>query len=411
MENSILMSDKATVKGSTRTYELNSALTGFECLKCHQPFALDDETIDRGTGCQKCLEGGFPASLVFTYEKQKSISDGSKSRMLRFASFLPYREFPTIGEGDTPLIALTGLAEKIGVRNMWLKNEGQNPTGSHKDRMSGLAVARARALGKSTVIAASSGNAGASLAAYAAAGGLGCVIVSMSSISPMWEAAIEFHGAQLHTRQGQDDRWKYMQQMVNEKGMYPVTNFLKPPVSSNPFGIEGYKTIAYELVEELGNLAPLVILIPTCRGDLLAGMLYGFLDAKNCGLIDQLPRLVAVEPGARLELVLQGEDYREDFPVPSHHLSSIGGETVTFQSYNALKVSNGTAVGVGTRQSVLAQKALATAGLYVELSSASALAGAEVLASNNYFTPNDNVVLLGTSHGYKELPQKHAWTI
>ncbi len=402
------MSDKATVKGGsqnqTQKYELNSALTGYECVRCHQSFAVDDTVVDQGTGCPKCLDQGFPASLFCTYEKQKSISDGTKRRMLRFGPFLPYKNFPTLGEGDTPLVQLPALADKLGVKQLWLKSEGQNPTGSHKDRMSGLAVARAKALGKSAVIAASSGNAGASLAAYAAAGGLDCVIVSMSSISPMWEAAIEFHGAQLHARQGQDDRWKYMQQMVKEKGMYPVTNFLKPPVSSNPFGIEGYKTIAFELVEELGNLAPLVVLVPTCRGDVIAGMLYGFMDAKNCGMIDEIPRLVAVEPGPRLERVLQGEDYREDFAVPAHHLSSIGGETATYQSYNALKASNGTAVGVGTRQSIVAQKALGRAGLYVELSSASALAGAQSLADKNYFNAEDNVVLLGTSHGYKELP-------
>ncbi|MDZ4836960.1 MAG: pyridoxal-phosphate dependent enzyme [Candidatus Melainabacteria bacterium] len=405
------MSDKTTVRGSTQTYELNSALTGYECLRCHQAFAVDDEIIDLGTGCPKCLEQGFPVSLMCTYKKQESLSNGSRTRMLRFAPHLPYKNFPILGEGDTPLVPLAKLGNKLGVNQLWFKNEGQNPTGSHKDRMSGLAVARAKALGKSAVIAASSGNAGASLAAYAAAIDLSCVIVSMSSISPMWEAAIEFHGAQLHARQGQDDRWKYMQQMVTEHDMYPVTNFLKPPVGSNPFGIEGYKTIAFELVEELGNIAPLVVLIPTCRGDLLAGMLYGFLDAKNCGLIDRLPRLVAVEPGARLELVLQGEDYREEFPVPSHHLSSIGAETVSYQSYNALNITQGTAVGVGTRQCAAAQKTLGTAGLYVELSSAAALAGAEVLASKNYFTSDDNVVLLGTSHGYKELPQKYAWTI
>jgi threonine synthase len=405
------MSNKATLSGSSKTYELNSGLRGYECIKCHHLFAVDDNIIDAGTGCPRCLAQGFPASLVCTYEKQNSLSDGTKRRMLRFGPYLPYKNFPTIGEGDTPLLPLPDLGAKLGVKQLWLKSEGQNPTGSHKDRMSGLAVARAKALGKSAVIAASSGNAGASLAAYAAAAGLGCVIVSMSSISPMWEAAIEFHGAQLHARQGQDDRWKYMQQLVKEKGMYPVTNFLKPPVSSNPFGIEGYKTIAYELVEELGDVAPLVVLVPTCRGDVLAGMLYGFLDAKSCGMIRELPRLVAAEPGARLERVLQSEDYRDDFAIPAHHLSSIGGETATYQSYHALKESNGTAVSVGTRQSVVAQKTLGTHGLYVELSSASALAGAEVLASQKYFSADDNVVLLGTSHGYKELPQKHAWTI
>jgi threonine synthase len=392
--------------------EVNTSLSGLKCLKCESVFPPDHEAVDLGSGCPACLDLGFPVSLKCIYAGTKAaIGDGTKRRMLRFAPLLPYVNFPTLGEGDTPIVPLPDLAEQLGIKQLLYKNEGQNPTGSHKDRMSGLAVARAKALGKDTVVAASSGNAGASLAAYAAAAGINCVIVSMSSISPMWEAAIEFHGAQLHTRQGQDDRWKYMQQMVKEKNWYPVTNYLKPPVSSNPFGIEGYKTIAYELVEELGDLTPLVVLVPTCRGDVLAGLWYGFLDSFECGLIKQLPRLVAVEPGPRLERVLQGEDYRSDLPVPAHHLSSIGGDTATYQSYYALSQSKGSAVSVSTRQSVQSQKVLGAHGLYTELSSAAALAGAEELAKRNFFSPDDNVVLIGTSHGYKELPQKHSWTI
>jgi threonine synthase len=392
--------------------EINHGLSGLKCLKCENVFPPDHEAIDQGTGCPVCLELGFPVSLVCTYAGTKTaLTDGSKRRMLRFAPLLPYTAFPTLGEGDTPIVPLPELAQRLGINQFLFKNEGQNPTGSHKDRMSGLAVARAKALGKTTVIAASSGNAGASLAAYAAAAGLECVIVTMSSISPMWEAAIEFHGAQLHARQGQDDRWKYMQKMVKEKGWFPVTNFMKPPVSSNPIGIDGYKTIAYELVEELGKTAPLVVLVPTCRGDVIAGLLYGFNDARDCGLIDELPRLIAVEPGPRLELVMKGEDYRNEFPIPAHHLSSIGGNTATYQSQHALTQSKGTAVSVSTRQSVQSQKTLGTYGLYTELSSAAALAGAEELAAKGYFKPEDNVVLIGTSHGYKELPQKHSWTI
>lgn len=381
-------------------------------MRCKTLYSPLDEIVDKGIGCQTCLEQKFPVSLVCQYSgPQTAISDGSKKRMLRFSARLPYIDFPTLGEGDTPLVSLPALAKELKVKHLLYKNEGQNPTGSHKDRMSGLAVARAKALGKDTVIAASSGNAGASLAAYASAAGLECVIVSMSSISPMWEAAIEFHGAQLHARQGQDDRWKYMQRMVEEHGWYPVTNFLKPPVSSNPFGIDGYKTIAYELVEELGDMTPLVVLVPTCRGDVLAGLWYGFLDAQACGLVKQLPRLVAVEPGVRLEQVLKGEDYRSDLHIDAHHLSSIGGDTATYQSYNALSLSNGTAVSVNTRQAVQAQKTLGRQGLYTELSSAAALAGAQELFKQGYFKPDDNVVLIGTSHGYKELPQKHSWSI
>ncbi len=395
------------------TYQPNPLLKGLNCLRCDRQFGLDDESLDKGTGCPICLAEGYPVSLVCQYDADhlSSFTDGSARRMLRFAKLLPFQTFPTIGEGDTPLVDLPQLASRLGVGQVLLKNEGQNPTGSHKDRMSGLAVARAHNQGKETVVAASSGNAGASLAAYAANAGLKCVIVSMSSISPMWEEAIEFHGAELHIRQGQDDRWKYMQQMVDQIGWYPVTNFLKPPCGSNPFGIEGYKTIAYEIVEQIADSTPLAVLIPTCRGDALAGIWYGFVDAHKRGLITALPRLIAVEPGARLERVIKGEDYRSDLPVPAHQLSSIGGETATYQSYYALRESKGTAVSVTTRAAFAAQKTLGAAGLYVELSSAAALAGAEKLALDNLFAKDETLIILGTSHGYKELTQKHSWSV
>ncbi|MBX9667345.1 MAG: pyridoxal-phosphate dependent enzyme [Candidatus Obscuribacterales bacterium] len=400
------------MKQTTVTFELNPLLKGLNCLRCDRQFAPDDEILDKGTGCPNCLAEGFPVSLVCRYDSGASqLNDGSTRRMLRFSPLLPYKSFPTIGEGDTPLVDLPRLASRLGVQRVFFKNEGQNPTGSHKDRMSGLAIARAHSRGKDTVVAASSGNAGASLAAYAANAGLKCVIVSMSSISPMWEAAIEFHGAELHIRQGQDDRWGYMQQMVEKKGWYPVTNFLNPPSGSNPFGIEGYKTIAYEIVEQIAERAPLAVLVPTCRGDVIAGIWYGFVDAHQRGLISVLPRLIAVEPGARLERVLDGEDYRIALPVPAHQLSSIGGETATYQSYHALKESKGMAVSVTTRAALSAQKTLGAAGLYVELSSAAALAGAEKLAGDSQFFNDETLIILGTSHGYKEMTQKHSWSV
>lgn len=98
--------------------------------------------------------------------------------MLRYGERHPYRTFPTLGEGGTPLVSLPILAERLQVQGLWVKNEGQNPTGSHKDRLSPLVVARALELGRTTVVAASSGNQGVSLALYAAAAGLECEIVT-----------------------------------------------------------------------------------------------------------------------------------------------------------------------------------------------------------------------------------------
>jgi threonine synthase len=325
--------------------------------------------------------------------------------MLRYAERLPYEGFPSLGEGGTPLIALPSLARALGVAEVWLKNEGQNPTGSHKDRMSAFAVARAAALGYNTVVAASSGNAGASLAAYAATSGLDCKVIVAPEISPPWAQAIRMAGAGLITADTPPARWRVLQEKVEGEGWYPVTNYLDPPVGSNPFGLEGYKTVALELVEQCAAELPTAILVPTARGDLLWGMWQGFLDAREAGLAAALPRMVAVEPLARLSSILAGSDYRRRFETRPHAMTSIGGATATYQSMLALQASGGSAVEVSTPEAQAAQRELALLGFYVELSSAAALAALFRLRDGGQVGLEDRVVLVATSHGYKELPR------
>src|SRR6185437_10940274 len=119
-------------------------------------------------------------------------------------------------------------------------------------------------------IASSSGNAGASLASYAARAGLDCCIIAAPDISAPWAEAIKLAGAELRLVES-EERWPLMQRLVQQDGWFPITNFHPQPISSNPFGIEGYKTIAYEIVEQTVETPPTVIVVPTCRGDLLYG--------------------------------------------------------------------------------------------------------------------------------------------
>ncbi len=182
----------------TEVYEPNPRLLALACLRCGARYDLLDPLVDRGIGCEACLQLGYPASLGLEYERDPAWHVQQAARgMLRYATHLPFLDFPTLGEGATPLVELRSLARTLTVEKLWVKNEGQNPTGSHKDRMSPLAVARAASLGRDTVVAASSGNAGASLAAYASAAGLRCVIISTQKISSGWRQAIEISGAEL----------------------------------------------------------------------------------------------------------------------------------------------------------------------------------------------------------------------
>ncbi|WP_195180265.1 pyridoxal-phosphate dependent enzyme [Mesorhizobium sp. INR15] len=336
----------------------------------------------------------MPASLAVEYrEFPKSLE--------RVADWQVYPDHPTLGEGNTPLVPLEGLAKEIGVRALSLKNEGANPTGSHKDRMSRFVVQRALEIGASTVAAASSGNAGVSLAAYAAHVGLGCVIVTTPDMNPNWRRAIEMHGATLLATETPERRWQVLADSVRAGDWYPATNFAVPAVGSNPFGVDGYRSLAFEIFLQLGSDACTDIVVPTSRADLLWGIARGYCDLQAAGLIEERPRVHAVEPFGRISEVLAGKDYRGNF-AGSSALTSIGGSTVTYQALDAIAACKGSAVVVDDTMAREDQKRLARGGFYLELSSAAALTGLRQLISQGSLGPDAAVVLVGTSSGCSE---------
>jgi threonine synthase len=384
-------------------YQANNRVAGFSCLRCGAMYSIEQ---DYPTGCPVCLADGYPVSLKVEYGSVAFHVDMQARGLFRYVDRLPYKTFPTLGEGNTPLFELSQWAEELHLGGLFVKNEGQNPTGSHKDRMSPFAVARAVELGKTTVVAASSGNAGASLAAYAAAAGVRCVIITTEKMNPIWSQAIHLTGAELVAAGDPKDRWKYMQQMVETEGWYPVTNYIDPPTGSNSFGVQGYKTVAYEIVEQCGTAMPTVIVVPSSRGDLLWGIYEGLREMLVAGRIEKMPRLIVVEPIARVSRVLDGADYREDFAGDSGYAGSIGGSTVTYQVMQAVTESGGTAVVVSGEQAQVEQRELAKRGLYWEGSSATALGAVKQLATSGEIGLQDRVLLIATSNGYKDFPQK-----
>jgi threonine synthase len=336
----------------------------------------------------------MPASLAIEYRE-------FPTSMTRLADWQVYPDHPTLGEGSTPLVALDRLAKEVGVSTLYLKNEGANPSGSHKDRMSRFIVERALEIGASTVAAASSGNAGVSLAAYAALVGLSCVIVTTPDMNPNWRRAIEMHGATLLATETPERRWQVLADRVRAGDWYPATNFSVPPVGSNPFGVDGYRSLAFEVFRELGTSACTDILVPTSRADLLWGIARGYCDLQSAGLVEKPPRIHAVEPFGRISKVLAGEDYRGNFPGHSA-LVSIGGATVTYQALDAISSCKGTAVVIEDAAARNDQKLLARCGFYLELSGAAALTGLRTLLSQGVVASDAAVVLVGTSSGFSE---------
>ncbi|WP_433334727.1 pyridoxal-phosphate dependent enzyme [Spirillospora sp. CA-294931] len=295
-----------------------------------------------------------------------------------------------LGEGCTPCVALDG--------GLWLKDETRNPTGTHKDRAMSVSVAAAVASGASTVVAASSGNAGVAAAAYAARAGLECVVLTGTSIPPVPAARIRAHGARLRAYPDARTRNRMMEAAVTELGWYPLTNYVLPVAGDNPYGCEGYKSIAYELARDLGSDLDAIV-VPTCKADVLAGIARGYRELAKAGLVERVPRLVAAETAtaaaftAALSLPDRPAQERVSIePAPSPAFS-IGAATPSWQGLDALWSTGGEAIAVDVDEYMTESRRLAaSAGLFLEAASAVAVAAARRLDARR-------VVALGTGGG------------
>lgn len=352
-----------------------SHLTGMTCLRCDAIWPV--ATYD--AGCPRCATDGHAANLRLTYAtSDKGIC-------------LPAGNAVTLGEGGTPLVALPELAATLKLGRLTAKLEWCNPTGSHKDRMSAQLIARAAACGAPAVVAASSGNGGLSVAAYAARAGLPAEVALTAAVSAAYRRAMAAHGATLVEVADSSARWDYLALRVAQ-GAFAATNYRVPAIGTDPFGIDGYKTLAAELS---GPDRPDIVLVPSARGDLLSGLRLGF-EEIGAGL----PRLVAVEPFPRLARVLAGEDYRGSFAGTTAQ-ASIAGQTVTFQAVAALRASAGQAVPVDDEAARAAQQRLAGCGLHAELSAAAALAALMMLARDGRLAGRHATIVL-TGSGWRD---------
>lgn len=366
-------------------------------LKCGITLPVDDYLC----GCPQCYEKQENSNVIPVYEGKAKILPNEKG-LKRYQEFLPYADFPTLGEGNTPVVESDRLASSLELSALYTKNEFQNPTGSHKDRINPLAVAHARATGRNTTCCASTGNEAVSLAMYSAAAGLDCVCISTNAITPIWKAAVLASGAELVMTEGPEQRMKYIEEKLRTDNWYCVTNQPDFPIGSPAIEVQGYKTLAYELYEEFLESIPEYILVPTCRGDLLFGIYCGFHDLMSDGMIHKMPKLVAVEPIPRLERVLANECHHTNkFPGSTDLTPSIGGDTATYQSQVALEGSKGFAISAPQEKVVDCVDEFAHYGLYVETASAITIECLKKAMSDGRIPKGASALIVVTSHGYK----------
>ncbi|MCG5215778.1 pyridoxal-phosphate dependent enzyme [Streptosporangium soli] len=380
------------------------------CLRCAAAYA--DPSVELlGRGCPACERDGVPANVLPEYAIPATgvlpVSQGEPG-LFRHRSLLPLDPATpavSLGEGDTPLVSLPRTAERLGLAAVHVKDETRNPTWSYKDRLASVALTKAVELGAPAVVVASTGNHGAAVAAYAARAGVRCVVLTVASVPDTMKTLMQVYGADVVALKQPPDRWRLMRQLVEERGWLPMSGHAAPPVGSIGYGVDGYKTISYEIVAELGRVPDFVV-VPVAYADGLAGIWRGFADLVALGVADRMPKLVAAEPfGPLAGALAAGAEVAGPVPITPSVAFSIASPFGTYQGLAALRATGGRAVGVPDDDRILdAQRRLGReAGLYLEASSVTTLLALEELVAEGAVPPGATTVLIGSSTGLKDV--------
>lgn len=377
------------------------------CIRCGAEYPVGPIF----TGCPACAEAGSPSNLtpLLDYSAIKVTRESfTGSGLWRYGALLPCdpADAVTLAEGGTPLYKLDAIAKELGVGALYVKDESRNPTGSFKDRLCSVAVTAGKQFGAEVVTTSSTGNHGAATAAYAARAGMDCVIFTLASVPLAMKVSMQTYGAKLVATPTSMDRWTIMAECINTLGWYPSSNYVLPMIGSNCFGIDGYKTIAFEIVEQLGWQVPDRVVMPVAYADGLYGTWKGFQEFKSLGLVDRTPKMVAAEVYGPITAAHQaGANSMADVNVPTPNSSiafSIATPMGPYQGLKAVAESGGQGFALNDDAALLRwQKRLGREGIYAEPSSCLSLASLEQMAKGGALK-DEVVVCVLTATGLKD---------
>jgi len=375
----------------------------YECISCGQKYPSNANIYV----CESC---GDLLDIKYAYDsiaEIPSLADWS-SRPLgvwRYRELLPSKESSgvvTLQEGGTGLFHCRNLGSKLGLDNLFVKNEGENPTGSFKDRGMTVGVTRALEIGASGVICASTGNTASSLAAYAGKAGIDCVVVIPEGKIALGKLAqAMMYGAKVVSVTGNfDEALALVLESCDKLDLYLLN-------SINPHRIEGQKTAAFEICEQLES-PPDTLVIPVGNAGNISAYWKGFKEFVEIGLSEDLPRMVGVQAwGASpiTQAFKRGEDSIQPIDSPETVATAIRiGKPVSWKkALRAIRESDGLAESVTDDEILYAQKILAREeGLFVEPASAASIAGLIKLNDLGQIDRDETIVCVTTGHGLKD---------
>ena len=382
----------------------------FRCSECRIEYA-EDPALLVCPACSDQQEPGGSTRGVLEVELADLPGwwpDHRPSDPRFLAEFLPVHSpesFPTYSAGDTPLLPASRLAARLGLDSLWIKDDTRNPSGSTKDRASLLVAAKVREYGLGTIATASTGNAGTALAAVGAAAGLETVVFVPAAAPEAKLVQMLSYGARVVPVDGTyDEAFELCLGACRQFGWYNRNTAL------NPFTIEGKKTAALEIARSATPSIPDVVIVPVGDGVILAGVAKGFLDLRAAGLIDRVPRLLAVQPEGSDAIARAWTAEADDAePVPGAH--SVADSLTVEAPRNArlclrrIRESGGGAITMPDSEILAAIPTLAShSGVFAEPAAAATVAGLEAALDAGLVDRNESVVLLITGTGLKDVP-------
>ena len=373
------------------------------CRTCQRP--IDDRSATT------CPDDGSILNVIYT--SPEIPLDPALPGIWRYAAHLPLDDnahIVSLGEGGTPLLRSAHLGATQSLGNLYFKNETLNPTGSYKDRILTVGMSQLIEQGKQMWVTTSSGNAGASTAAYGVRAGVNGYLFTLERAPRAKIAQIIAYGPTVKSVQGlgynpavEDTTWTNCIQLCESRGwMMMVT-----ACSFSPLAMEGAKTIAFEICESLGKVVPDVVYVPVGGGGLLTMIHKGFQEWRDAGHIDRVPRLVSVQAKG-CDAVTQAWENGRSLQALDDCTSMVSGIILTNPPdgdlvLEALRDSSGWAVSVSDDATYQAQAELANReGLFVEPAAAITWGAIKADRQRGRLKADDVVVAVLTGVGFKD---------
>ena len=373
------------------------------CIECGAKYS-PSEIIYKCRRCGNLLSVEYKSEVM-----NPNVSNNWIRRDLsvwRYMELLPISDrnkIVSLGEGGTTLNKCPRLSNELNLRRIYVKNEGENPTGSFKDRGMTVGVTKALELGMDRVACASTGNTSASLAAYAARAGLECIVLIPSgkvAFGKLVQAII--YGARVIQVKGNfDDALKIVEELCSTYPIYLLN-------SLNPFRLEGQKTIAFEIWDQLGHNAPDKIVVPVGNAGNISAIWKGFKELYSMGLVNKLPKMIGIQAEGAAPIAGSLKKGLEEVkfvknPETVATAIRIGSPVNWKKAVKAIKESGGLAETVSDKEILEAQKLLARCeGIFVEPASAASIAGLIKLTKMDLIERDEVVVCIATGHGLKD---------